>query len=389
MTSTERREARYQRRKASREEKRQQKISSYDNFSLVADYDNLYAAYKKCLRGVSWKESVQRYESNAMRNVMEARRKVLDGVSTHIGFVEFDLRERGKVRHIRSIHITERIVQKCLCDQVLVPILTKPLIYDNGASMEGKGVHFAIRRLICHMTKYFKQNKSNDGYALIIDFSKFFDSVDHKILFELLDEQIKDKELRKLTKGFISIFGDGISLGLGSQVSQICAVFYPNKLDHYIKEKLRIKYYGRYMDDMYLIHKSKKYLQQCLEEILKVCEKLKITVNLKKTRIVKLSHGITYLKGRYSLLPSGKVLRLPGKASGKLMRKKLVKFKKLYDQKKMEHCDIRASYQSWRGNYKRRFKAYYRVRYMDNYYNSLFVFEHPPEKFKRVPEKIT
>jgi len=377
MTSAERREARYKRRVAGREAKREKKSAPYDNFGRVADFDNLHKSYLNCMSGVSWKESVQRYEANAMRNVLEARRKLLAGENIHKGFVEFDLRERGKVRHIRSIHISERVVQKCLCDEVLVPILSNSLIYDNGASQKGKGVHFAIRRLVCHMAKFYRaNNNSNQGYALQIDFSKFFDSVDHQVLFELLDKKIFDPRLRKLTQALITVFGGGKSLGLGSQVSQICAIFFPTKLDHYIKEKLRIKFYGRYMDDLYLIHKDREYLKQCLKEIIEVCETLKIKVNMKKTCITRLSQGMIFLKGRYSLLPSGKVLRRPGKESAKRMRRKLGKFKKLLDNKKMDYDDIRASYQSWRGSYQRRFNAYYRIRRMDKFYNDLFINGH-------------
>jgi hypothetical protein len=241
MTSAERHEARYQRRVANRELNREKKISLYDNFDLITDFDNLYKSYLNCLKGVSWKESSQRYEANAMRNILDTRNKLLTGGIIHKGFVEFDLRERGKARHIKSIHISERVVQKCLCDKVLVPILSNSLIYDNGASVEGKGVHFALRRLICHLAKYYRQNNTNEGYALKIDFTRFFDSVSHDVLFEMLDEKIHDPRIRRLTRSFIKVFGNGVSLGLGSQVSQICAIYFPSPLDYFIKEKLGIK----------------------------------------------------------------------------------------------------------------------------------------------------
>jgi hypothetical protein len=377
MNSRERHEARFQRRAAGREAKRQQKLSQYDDFGRVADADNLYQAFRNSMKGVGWKESVQRYEANALRNIAETRRKLLAGESVQSGFVEFTLRERGKIRHIKSVHISERIVQKCLCDQVLVPLLSHSLIYDNGASIKGKGTHFAIKRLVAHLTSFYRKNgNSNNGYALLIDFSKFFDNIDHSVLFELHEGVIKDARIRELTKNFITVFGDGKSLGLGSQVSQICAIFYPDRLDHFIKEMLRIKYYGRYMDDLYLIHESREYLEQCLKDIQAVCDILKITINTKKTRIVKLSQGVEFLKGKYFLLPSGKVLRRPSKDSTKRMRAKLRKFKRLVDAGKMKHEDLRTSYQSWRGSYKRRFNAYHRIRFMDKLYNQLFISEH-------------
>jgi len=377
MTSAERREARYQRRVAERTAKRQNKLSQYDSFERIADIDNLNTAFQKSKKGVAWKESVQRYEANELRNIIETHRRLLAGENIQHGFVEFTLHERGKIRHIKSIHISERIVQKCLCDQVLVPILSNGLIYDNGASVKGKGVHFSIRRFITHLSKFYRHNgKSNKGYFLAIDFSKFFDSIDHELLFKMFERDITDKRVLDLTKNFVSVFGDGKSLGLGSQVSQISAIYFPNRLDHFIKEKLRIKYYGRYMDDLYLIHESKDYLKHCLDEIQKICTKLKITINMKKTRIEKLDHGIEFLKGKYKLLPSGKVLRLPGKESTKRMRRKLIKYRPLIINGRMDYNDLWISYQSWRGNYRRRFQAYHRIRYMDKLYNGLYIRTH-------------
>ncbi|MDR0583613.1 MAG: hypothetical protein LBG57_04600 [Treponema sp.] len=378
MTSNERRAVRYKRREALHEEKRTAKLKPRDAFSQIIDVDNLYTAFRRSMRGVAWKESVQRFEANAMRNIADIRRKLLAGENVQSGFVEFDLRERGKTRHIKSVHISERIVQKCLCDNVLNPILTHPLIYDNGASVEKKGVHFAIRRLIAHLSKFYRHNGfSNEGYALLVDFSKFFDNICHDILFTLLERRIADSQVLDLIRRFVSVFGPGKSLGLGSQVSQIAAIFYPDKPDHIIKEKLRIKYYGRYMDDLYLVHADKDYLRYCLAEIEKVCDTLGITINKKKTRIVKLSSGVDFLKGKYRLLPSGKILRLSDKAASKRMRRKLKKFKPLVVSGKMSYADLRTAYQSWRGNYRKRFNDYYRIGRLDKLYNELFINLHP------------
>jgi hypothetical protein len=188
---------------------------------------------------------------------------------------------------------------------------------------------------------------------------------------------MKDSHIMNLLYDFITPFGNGISLGLGSQVSQICAIFYPNPIDHYVKEKLRVKYYGRYMDDLYLIHADKAYLEKCLTEIRTVCIRLGITVNEKKTRIVKLSAGMPFLKGKYILLASGKVLRRPCRDSAVRMRRKLKKFRALVDAGRMSSADVYASYQSWRGGYMKRFNAHAAVKRMDMLYNSLFITTHP------------
>jgi len=372
MRSSEKRKLdRRNREDARRKEKKSLLLSSFDE---VSDPDNLYLSFKKSRRGVTWKESVQRYEMNLLRNIFDSVKRLRAGDNTAKGFVEFDLFERGRLRHIKSVHISERVVQKCLCDKVLVPMTTRSLIYDNGASLKNKGLHFAIKRLICHLSKYYRKNGfSNEGYCLEIDFSKYFDNVLHEILYKKQAEIIKDQRILKVINDFISPFGDGMSLGLGSQVSQISAIFYPSKeVDHFIKEVLRIKYYGRYMDDLYLIHNSKEYLKSCLEKIREQCETIGIKINMKKTRIIALKHGVKFLKGIYMLSESGKVIRRACPDSRKRMRRKLTKFKKKYDDGKMTSNDVRTAYQSWRGNYLKRFNAYHTVRRMDSYYNRLF-----------------
>jgi len=207
----------------------------------------------------------------------------------------------------------------------------------------------------------------------MIDFKRYYDNIDHDILIAILKKQIKDRRVMELTEKLIRVFGDGKGLGLGSQVSQIAAIYYPNTLDHYIKEKLRVRFYGRYMDDLYLIHSDKQFLQYCLSEIQRVCETLKITVNLKKTRIAKLSEGVLFLKGKYSLLETGKVLRLPCRDSPIRMKRKLKKFKTLFEAGKMSIEDIRSAYQSWRGAFKKRFQAHRKVLKIDALYDSLFL----------------
>lgn len=360
---------------AKRQERKNKFLAQYNDFNLVTDTDNLYKAFKMSRRGVSWKESVQRYENYILQNLIETKSKLESGESVHKGFVEFQIHERGKIRHIKSIHISERVVQKCLCDNILVPVLRRSLIYDNGASVKGKGISFAMNRLRCHLSRFYRENKSNDGYALIIDFSKYFDNILHDKLFAIQRENLTDDRIFDLYKSFITVFGNGISLGLGSQVSQISAIAYPNKLDHYCKEVLRIRYYGRYMDDTYLIHKDKAYLEYCLQEIKKICGELGIKLNEKKTRIVPLDEGFWFLKGKYILLQSGKIICKPARDGSVRMRRKLRKFVGMVEDGRMSLMDVYTSYQSFRSHLMR-FNGYHIIRNMDRFYSKLFVFNY-------------
>lgn len=116
MTSEERREARYQRRKARRAEKKTAQCAMCDNFDWVFSYEHLYHSYRMCRRNVAWKASVQKYMTQAPLNVLQTYTRLMNGKFKTTGFFEFDIMERGKKRHIRSVTISERVVQRCLCD---------------------------------------------------------------------------------------------------------------------------------------------------------------------------------------------------------------------------------------------------------------------------------
>lgn len=370
MTSEERRQARYERRQIKRAINKSIRDYGHDDFDEVFTYKNLYNAYRKCRQNVSWKASTQKFIAQAPLNVLKIYDQLKAGKWKSSGFFEFDINERGKTRHIKSVTMEERVVQRCLCDHALVPVIKPSLIYDNGASTKGKGYHFSLNRCEKHLHDHYRKH-GQDGYILLFDFSKFFDSVSHTLCRQITEKCFTDPKLQALIMHFIDAFGDR-GLGLGSQISQTFALAAADRLGHYIKEVLRIKGYGRYMDDGYLIHHSKAYLQQCFIQIQKICDELGITLNKRKTCIVKLSHGFTFLKCRFYLLPSGKVVRKIYKRSTTKMRQKLKKFRGMLTDGRLTMLDVYQSFQSWR-SYAKHFDAYYTIEAMTSLYNQLFI----------------
>ena len=368
MTSKERHERRYFRRRRNRDLKKE-KLAKYNDFEWVFSYEHLYDSYKKCRRNVRWKASTQRFIDLAPLKVYRIYKKLLKEQYRSKGFFEFDIIERGKKRHIRSVLIDERVVQRCLCDYCLVPLLSRTFIYDNGASIKNKGYHFARKRLIRFLQRHVSQNGS-EGYALLFDFSQFFDNISHSLCKEILRENVSDKRIIKLVDHFIGMFGD-VGLGLGSQISQIFALASANKLDHYIKEILRVRDYARYMDDGCLIHESKSYLNKCQFEIERLCQRYGIVLNAKKTQIVKLSHGFTWLKTKFNILPSNRILKRLVRKSVRIMRNKLKKFKKFYEEGRMSVYDIYMSFQSWRA-YAKNFDAHHSIRQLETLFYKLY-----------------
>ena len=374
MTSEERHKARYERRKRKREEKRRDAIAQSDNFGNLCTCNALFKAARLSGKSIRWKASVQRYFMSYLRNIIQLRQMLLAGQNPTMGFIEFDLIERGKKRHIKSVHFKERVAQRSLCDNALVPILSRSLIYDNGASLEGKGISFARDRLKHHLHQFYRRTGGNDGYILLMDFSGYFDNILHGPVYEMLDAALEDKDVFALCRHFIEPFGEK-SLGIGSQVSQILAVSYRSSIDHYVKEVLRVKEYGCYMDDSYLIHERKEYLWRCLEEIDRLCREKGITLNRKKTQIIRLSHGFPYMKGSYHLTETGKVIVTPSKENTVRHRRKLKKFRRFLNEGKIGHAQIICAHNSYRGYIRKDYNSHKTVRSMDKLFHELFSYD--------------
>lgn len=368
MTSEERRERRYQRRKAKREAKRKEVLLKY-TFDYVISAKNLYESAYLAAKGIRWKSSVQRYLMRIVRNVGQTNKRLERGEDIRKGFICFDLVERGKLRHIKSVHFSERVVQKSLCRNALYPIMTRSLIYDNGASQKGKGTKFATDRFVKHLTRHIRRH-GREGGVLMIDFSDYFGNVNHDVIREIYERLIDDPKLRDFAFLFVEAFDRG--LGLGSETSQINAVILANRADHYAKEVLRIKGYVRYMDDTILIHEDIEYLKYCLGELRKIYDECGIIVNEKKTKICDLKHGFTYLKTRFYATETGHIIKKPCRESITRERRKLKKQAKLLDQGILTMEDIRCSYQSWRGSMRYR-DAHNTVKSMDKLYDDLFI----------------
>lgn len=163
-----RRKNRYENRQKKRAEKRKA-LKIYDDFENIISFKSLFRAARKAALGVSWKASVQRYLLSILFKISRTRKDLLKGKDIRKGFIEFDICERGKLRHIRSVHFSERVVQKSICQNALYPMLTNGIIYHNYASQKGKGTHFASNKFIEYL-KWFYRRHGRDGYILLIDF---------------------------------------------------------------------------------------------------------------------------------------------------------------------------------------------------------------------------
>ena len=365
----------------------------------IFDGNALFEAYKRAKKGSDWKPQVQRFEMTYILELSRIQRELQEMTYEFLPSTQFVLNERGKTRVIRGEQIQDRIVKHTLCDEVLNPAVKNFLIYDNGASLVGKGIAFTRNRLLTHLRRYYAQHHNNDGYILLIDFSKYYDNIRHDILMELMKKYVTDEHslwlLQKTvdrSKVDVSYMSDdeyencldilfnsllyqeidqrlltgekfmGKHLNIGDQVAQTAGIAYPIPIDNFVKIVKGVKFYGRYMDDSYAIHESKEFLEELLKGIVEIAGSLGITVNLKKTRICKLSDHWRFLQIQYSLTDTGRVIQKINPKRLTAMRRKMKKLAPKLTEK--EFTDF---FRSW-------FKNHYKImsRYQRNNIETLF-----------------
>lgn len=134
-----RRKGRYERRKTRREENRLRRATAVGGLHDVFGYDDMYKAGKKCCNGVRWKNSTQRFEMHLFSGTARRRRLLLERKWIPGAYVHFTISERGKTRPIDAPRIQDRQVHKVYTKKVLLPLYRPEMIYNNGASLEGKG----------------------------------------------------------------------------------------------------------------------------------------------------------------------------------------------------------------------------------------------------------
>lgn len=317
-------------------------------YEALCDFGNLYAAYRASRKGKRWKNAVAKVEANALEAVAILQKELQEETYKPGEYREFYVSE-PKRRLIQTNSFKDKIVQHVFCDNVLYDVLTRPFILDNYGSQVGKGTHFGLNRLQKFMREYYRRNGSADGWVLKADVHHYFASIRHDVLKQDVRKLLHEPRCVALAEAIIDSTPGETGIPIGNQSSQIFALLYLNPLDHLVKEGLGVRYYGRYMDDFYLIHKDKRVLQEALKTIEKHLASRGLTLN-KKTNIFPLRNGLDFLGFHTYITDSGKVIRKVRRTSREHMKKKLRKFKVMYDNGAMTKREIEESYQSWRSH---------------------------------------
>lgn len=369
----------------------------------MTDANNLYKGVLKAVEGSKWKQSSQHASIFILPIVFTLQDILTNRTYESKRDVSFILHERGKIRTIDSFPVEDRAIRHVLCDDIFASEIRKRIIYDNGASVEGRGISHTRKRFEAHLRKYYMQHRSNNGYILFGDYSKYYDNILHEVAIKQLLDLVDNDEFigwllatifkqfeidcSDLTQEEYEQLYDGVldklvfnpeksesptktlkkSISIGDQLSQQIGIYYPHEIDNYIKIVKGIKYYGRYMDDWYIIGETKEELMELLDAIIDRSAKIGLHVNKRKTYLTKLNSRYKFLQVKYTLMDSGKIIKRMNPRRVTAMRTRLKKLAIKVQNGSIEYDNVENMYRAWMGSFHKLLSTQQRKNLIDLY----------------------
>lgn len=285
-----------------------------DLFQKIVDIDNLRLAYHKAMRGGNrYTSGHLQFKENLEANLVLLQKKIISGEYEHGAYYQFKVYE-PKERIINALPFRDRVVQHAI-NNILEPIFDKVFYPFSFACRKYKGTHKGVKAVQASM------RKMKNVYYLKMDFSKYFHKIDRAVLFKEIQRKISDKKVIDLLKKFGGDSGKGIPIG--NLLSQLFANIYGHIFDRFVKTKLKIKQYYRYMDDTVVLCNDKNKLK-VLQRKLALFSKLYMKLEFSKWYINSISKPLNFLG--YRITQSYKLIRKDSATRAKRKIKNFYKF---------------------------------------------------------------
>ncbi len=329
-------------------------MKTYNNlFDQITSFENLLLASKKAQKGKRFKESTALFNLNLEKELLQIQKELKDMTYSHGGYCDFFIYD-PKRRLISAAPYRDRVVHHALCN-IIEPLFDKTFIYDTYACRTRKGAHVAVKR--------YSDYAGKNTFVLKCDIQKYFQSIDHEILLNMISRKIRCEQTRWLIRKIISsrhdetyafyFPGDSLftpclrkrGIPIGNLTSQFFANVYLNEFDHYLKETLGCKYYIRYVDDFVVLHNSKDFLHDVKKGIEEYLETLRLRLHSRKCRMYRVHDGITFLG--YRVFPTHRLLK---KDNALRARRRLKKLSSQYHEGIISWEKVNQSVQSWIGH---------------------------------------
>jgi len=282
------------------------KIQLSHKFEDIICLENLLLAWQEFIIGKKNKKDVQEFGRNLADNILSLHEDLSNKIYCHGGYESFYVND-PKRRHIHKALVRDRLLHHAVY-RILYPFFDKKFIADSFSCRLGKGTHKAINRFR-KIDYIVSKNHTRTCWVLKCDIRKFFASINHKILIDILKEYISDENIILLLKNIIGSFNTeiaaspsaprndgGVGLPLGNLTSQLFANVYMNEFDQWVKHKLGVRHYIRYADDFVFLSDDEKYLKSIVPLVNNFLQnKLKLSLHPNKIFIKTIASGIDFL----------------------------------------------------------------------------------------------
>jgi retron-type reverse transcriptase len=274
----------------------------------IVSIENLLEAWREFLKGKRTKKDVQGFQYRLSDHIIDLHNNLKNKTYSHDGYFAFNISD-PKPRNIHKATVRDRLLHHAVYRK-LYSLFDIKFIFDSYSCRKYRGTHRALKRFRDFLNIASKNN-TKTLWILKCDIRKFFASIDHKILFKILEKSICDIDVSILLKEVVNSFS-GIEIGkglpLGNLTSQLLANVYMNEFDQYIKHELKVKYYIRYADDFVIMNTDRSVLVEILEKIkLFLHRELMLELHPDKISIETAASGIDFLGWVH--FPDHKVLR--------------------------------------------------------------------------------
>ena len=353
-----------------------------EQFDRAKSMKHLDKSAGKCCRGVGHKISAQTWKLERVVRCEALQDSVEHGNCTPGHGRPFKIYE-PKERDILPPLFRDRVWQRSMCDAGVYEDMTRGLIYDCGACLKGKGTEFAVLRMVAALERFYRHYGDNRGVMRHLDVRKFFPSTYHADTKAILAEHVTEPEFLPHLYAIIDSFPDKRSAeeiaadprgprgtGLGSPISQLVQLAVLEDIDKAVSALPGVFAYQRYMDDITILTRTKEAADEAAALVVKMLARRGLSCTDKGGNN-RLDKGFFYLKKKFILTETGKVLILPDKAKFYRERRALRDMKRRLDAGKITMKDVENHYESWVSglmicNCGRRLKD------MDAYYAALF-----------------
>lgn len=284
------------------------KIQLSHTFEDIINIDNLLEAWKEFVRGKRSKRDVQEFSLRLMDNILQLHEDLANHTYKHGGYTAFNISD-PKPKSIHKATVRDRLLHHAMY-RILYSFFDRTFIADSFSCRIGKGVHKAINRFR-DFAYIVSRNNTKTCWALKCDIQKFFASIDHKVLFDILSKCIPDKDIPWLLGQVVSSFSGpkrGVGLPLGNLTSQLLVNIYMNEFDQFAKHKLKAQHYIRYTDDFVILSQDKEWLEDIRARMSDFLQSnLHVRLHPDKTFIRTVASGVDFLG--WTHFPDHRVLR--------------------------------------------------------------------------------